>query len=266
MKLRFGTARNGWLPAELEANAGRFAFDISYLPNDFLLELIEALTGLLRGAGEWRACLPQEPVEVEWRFFRIQDGCVFSLVEFPGSERTKGSGAKIFEFSGYPLEIVLPIWRGIRELRGRKFKEGFGTHWRHHWAHPFPDQALDALTAAIEDAGEESRGEKPLPEKPPSGSTGMMEVMNLLDPKRRRTPDSGHASTNEPMQSRDPCTDEAESEIGDRKARGEANGWPQEDRRTRHWRTVARSRFCGSTCWKEDGGYRRLTCCGKTVR
>lgn len=157
MKLRFGTAKNGWLPAELEADAGRFAFDISYLPNDFLLELVEALTGLLRGAGEWRACLPQEPVEVEWRFFRIQDGCVFSLVEFPGSGRTKGSGTKIFEFSGYPLDIVLPIWRGIRELRGRKFKEGFGTHWRHHWAHPFPDQALDALTAAIAAAREESK-------------------------------------------------------------------------------------------------------------
>lgn len=32
------------------------------------------------------------------------------------------------------------------------------------------------------------------------------------------------------MQSKDPCTDEAESEIGDLKARGEANGWTQADR------------------------------------
>ena len=149
MKLRFGTAKNGWLPAELEADGERFAFDISYLPNDFLLELVEALIKVLREPGEWKACLSQEPVEVEWRFYRIQDGVVFSLVEYPGSSRTKGTETTIFEASGYPIEIVLPLWRGLRELRGRKFKESFATHWRQHWSHPFPDQALDKLSEAI---------------------------------------------------------------------------------------------------------------------
>jgi|GEM_PF-1542222 len=160
MKLRFGTARNGWLPAELEADEERLAFDISYLPNDFLLELVEALINLLREPGEWRACLPQEPVEVEWRFYRIQDGAVFTLVEYPGSSRTKGTGTKVFEASGYPLEIALPLWRGLRELRGRKFKESFGTHWRQHWAHPFPDQALDTLSEAIANAKEQTEAQQ----------------------------------------------------------------------------------------------------------
>jgi hypothetical protein len=155
MKLRFGTAKNGWLPAELEAGDEKFAFDISYVPNDFLLELVEALIKLLRGPGDWRACLPQEPVEVEWRFYRIQDGAVFFLVEYPGSSRAKGTGTKVFESCGDPLEIALPLWRGFRELRGRKFKESFGTHWRQNWVHPFPDQAIDALSDMIAKAKEQ---------------------------------------------------------------------------------------------------------------
>ena len=160
MKLRFGTAKNGWLPAEFEAEGEEFAFDISYLPNDFLLELVEALTKVLREPGEWKACLPQEPVEVEWRFYRIQDGVVFSLVEYPGLSRAKGTGTTILEASGYPLEIALPLWRGLRELRGRKLKEGFVTHWRQNWAHPFPDKALDTLSEAIANAKEETKAQQ----------------------------------------------------------------------------------------------------------
>lgn len=149
MKLMFGRARHGWLPAELEADDVLLQFDISYLPNDFLLELIEALRFVLCQPGEWLAILSQEPVETEWRFYRIQDAVVFSLVEFPDSKRLKGTGTKLLERTGYPLEIVLPLWRGLRELAGRKFKEGFSTHWTHHWAHPFPLGSLDALSEAV---------------------------------------------------------------------------------------------------------------------
>ncbi|YCM45564.1 hypothetical protein V2O64_05980 [Verrucomicrobiaceae bacterium 227] len=149
MKLRFGTVKNGWLSAELKSDAGQFGFNISYIPNDFHLELVEALVMMLRASGEWRACSPQEPVEVEWRFCRIQDGGVFTLVEYPGSKRTKGTGKKIYEMTGSPLEIALPLWRGLRELRGRKFKESFATHWRQNWGHAFPDQALDLLSVAV---------------------------------------------------------------------------------------------------------------------
>lgn len=159
MKLRFETAKNGWLPAKLEAEGEEFAFDISYLPNDFLIELIEALLHLLKEPGEWLACLPQEPTAVEWRFYRIQDAAVFSLVQFPGSERQKGTGKKIFEMTGTPLEIVLPLWRGLCELHGRRPKEGFSTHWTQHWAHPFPERSLDALSAAIANVKEQTKSQ-----------------------------------------------------------------------------------------------------------
>lgn len=149
MKLMFGRAKHGWLPAELEADDVLLQFDISYLPNDFLLELTEALRFVLHQPGERFAILSQEPVETEWRFYRIQDAVVFSLVEFPDSSRLKGTGKKLLERTGYPLEIVLPLWRGLRELAGRKFKEGFSTHWTHHWAHPFPSESLDALSEAV---------------------------------------------------------------------------------------------------------------------
>lgn len=152
MKLKFGTAKNGWLPAELEADGDHFAFDVSYIPNDFLLELVEALHHILKESGEWFACLSQEPVEVEWRFYRIQDGVVFTLVEHPDSKRNKGTGTTMLEMTGSPLEIALPLWRGLRELAGRKIKEGFNTHWTQNWAHPFPERALDTLSEKIDNA------------------------------------------------------------------------------------------------------------------
>jgi len=135
----------------------RLQFDISYLPNDFLLELTEALHFILRQPGERLAILSEEPVETEWRFFRIQDAVVFSLVEYPDSKRLKGKGKKLFEQTGFPLDIVLPLWRGLRELAGRKIKEGFWTHWTHHWAHPFPLESLEALSEAISIARVEAK-------------------------------------------------------------------------------------------------------------
>jgi hypothetical protein len=51
MKLRFGKARHGWLPATLEVDGDVLAFDVSYLPHDFIAELVAALAGVLDGPG-----------------------------------------------------------------------------------------------------------------------------------------------------------------------------------------------------------------------
>jgi len=40
MKLRFGRARHGWLPTTLELDEDTLSFDVSYLPYDFVGELV----------------------------------------------------------------------------------------------------------------------------------------------------------------------------------------------------------------------------------
>jgi hypothetical protein len=129
----------------LEVDGATIEQAVSYMPNDFLLELTEALLHVLRGPGEWVACMNQEPGEIEWRFFRVQDGVVLSLVAFPDQKRIKGTGEKIFECSGYPLDIVLPLWRGLSELSTRHKEE----HFRKHWCHPFPESEICRLSDAV---------------------------------------------------------------------------------------------------------------------
>src|SRR5688500_18615704 len=69
MRLQFGKADHGWLPMTLELDGGEMlAFDLSYLPYDFIGELVAALSGVLDGPGEYAARMCEEPTEHEWRF------------------------------------------------------------------------------------------------------------------------------------------------------------------------------------------------------
>jgi hypothetical protein len=145
MKLRFGKAHHGWLMAVLEVDGEELAFDVSYLPYDFLGELVAALSGVLEGPGEYVARLCEEPAEHDWRFRSFdRTAVVFEVVSYPGQRG--GKGEVVTRQWGTPLEIVLPLWRGLRELSSRTHAERF----RANWSQPFPSDALDRLTARIE--------------------------------------------------------------------------------------------------------------------
>lgn len=150
MKVQFGTAKNGWLPCRIRTESQEYEIDISYMPNDFMLELTNSLHGALSSKGTSTATSPSEPIEHEWIFYRIQDSVVFTLKEYPGSSREKGIGRDVFQHSGSTLDVILPFWRALKELSGRKRKEGFHTHWTQHWAHPFPTKSLEDLSEKLE--------------------------------------------------------------------------------------------------------------------
>lgn len=147
MKLRFGKARHGWLPATLELDDGPLAFDISYIPYDFVAELVAALSGVLDGPGEYVARICEEPVEHDWRFRSCDESSLmFEVVTYGYGRGRKGEvSAKV---SGTPLEVLLPLWRGLRELASRASAEGY----RKNWSAPFPSDALDRLTERVEQA------------------------------------------------------------------------------------------------------------------
>jgi hypothetical protein len=149
MKLTFGKADHGWLPAtlDLEDGSGAFAFDVSYLPYDFLGELVAALSGVLDGPGEYVARMCEEPAEHDWRFRAFDRSAVtFEVVTY--RDGRGGKGEVEGQAWGTPLDIVLPLWRGLRELESRAQAERF----RSHWNGPFPSDALGRLTARIEHA------------------------------------------------------------------------------------------------------------------
>jgi hypothetical protein len=148
MKLQFGKADHGWLPATLELDDGPLLFDVSYLPYDFVGELIDALSGVLGAPGEYVARICEEPAEHDWRFRSFdRSAVVFQVVTY--RDGRGGRGEVEAELWGPPLDIVLPFWRGLRELAGRARAEGF----RSHWSGPFPFDALDRLTERVEHAG-----------------------------------------------------------------------------------------------------------------
>lgn len=146
MKLRFGKARHGWLLTTLEVDDdGALAFDVSHIPYDFVGELVAALSCVLDGPGEYVARICEEPAEHDWRF-RSFDGSavVFEVVTYADGRGKKGE--VVAKAWGTPLEIVLPLWRGLRELSGRASVEGY----RKNWSAPFPSDALDRLTERLE--------------------------------------------------------------------------------------------------------------------
>lgn len=148
IRLQFGRARNGWLPATLDLDdRGTLAFDVSYLPNDFVGELVAALLGVLGGPGEHVARLCEEPAEHEWRFRSFDPSAVvFQVVTY--RDGRGGRGEVEAENWGAPLDVVLPLWEGLCELGERARKENY----RANWSAPFPFEALDRLTERVEHA------------------------------------------------------------------------------------------------------------------
>lgn len=148
MKLRFGKARNGWLPTTLELDDGVLAFDVSYLPHDFVGELVAALAGVLGGPGEYVARICEEPAEHDWRFRSFDPSAVvFEVVSY--RDGRGGRGEVVARAWGAPLDVVLPFWRGLRELSERAQAERF----RANWSAPFPFDALERLSERVEGAG-----------------------------------------------------------------------------------------------------------------
>jgi hypothetical protein len=148
MRLQFGKAHHGWLPMTLELDGGEtLAFAQSSLPYDVIGELVAALSGVLEGPGEHAARMCEEPTEHEWRF-RAFDTSAATFEVVTWSDGRGGKGEVVARAWGSPIEIVLPLWRGLRELAGRARAEG----WRSHWSTPFPFDALDRLTERVEQA------------------------------------------------------------------------------------------------------------------
>jgi hypothetical protein len=103
---------------------------------------------VLHGPGEYVARICEEPTEHDWRFRSFDPSAVvFEVVTYRDGRGGRGEAAA--RTWGAPLDVVLPFWRGLRELSSRAGAERF----RANWSAPFPFDALDRLSERIERAG-----------------------------------------------------------------------------------------------------------------
>jgi hypothetical protein len=144
IKITFGIAHAGWLPVAVVAEGRQFDFSVSYTPNDFLSELVGALSGTLTCDGTYVATINEEPVVSNWTFRRASDTVGFSIVTYPGWN-ARSRSRKLLEQSGKPSAIVLPFWRALRELELRQEAQ----HFEAQWLWPFPLVELEKLTAHV---------------------------------------------------------------------------------------------------------------------
>ncbi len=138
MKLKFGEPHHGWLPVKIEFEDCAYEFEASDVPVDPLERLIDALC----------VALAFREREVWWHL--EPDGYYFNIafandvysvtLSYAKGSKTKNKKHLCACKGSFP-DIVLPIWRALREFYSHKYTE---PHWPSE-----PTIEMQALTDQI---------------------------------------------------------------------------------------------------------------------
>jgi hypothetical protein len=142
---------------------GEFVCRASQIPNDFLDELVTALTGILQRKLSTVAAAHGEPNTFEFRFYRrpFTQEIRFELVGFPGfAARDPARGDPVLALGPNGDAVCRAFWFGLRELQLRISAEAYQAEMEF----PFPTPGLDELSELL--GGEIASG--------PTGSLGDM--------------------------------------------------------------------------------------------
>lgn len=136
-RLSFGfeSPHAGWLALYVRAGETEISLDVSYVPNDFLEELIAAVASVISIDGSFSAMAYEEPEQAFVVLTRRDRAVVLSVQRHLDSE-------PIFTFSGTVASVVLPIWRGLRRLQA---DPDIGE-----WRRRFPTERMIQLTEAVD--------------------------------------------------------------------------------------------------------------------
>jgi hypothetical protein len=112
----------------------------SYSPSDAIAELAEAIDAVVSHAVERHVILHLEPVEVELRFMREEDGLVsVRAVEHPNRARD-APGHTLFSVAIPFQSLGKAVWRALRVLSTLLPDEEYERAWRHEFPHRIVDQ------------------------------------------------------------------------------------------------------------------------------
>lgn len=133
--ISFQSPRAGWLPLQITSGDIVVNAEVSYTPNDFLEELVNAALGVAEYEGSFTARIHEEPEEQIVRLARHED-TVTVTVERPNHAEA------LLSFQGPAASVVVPIWRALRRLES---DEHIGE-----WRRDFPVAQMRSLGEAVE--------------------------------------------------------------------------------------------------------------------
>lgn len=144
LKLRFTEVKSGWMNVSLTSAEQSLSFAPCYTPYDSISELVNALYDLLSWSdSESIARWNEEPDEYAFVFVKTEDNAEFTVYEI--TERVSGRVREmVFQISGSPLQIALPMWRALRDLETNP-----NHNYEAEWRRSFPSQEMAALTEKI---------------------------------------------------------------------------------------------------------------------
>jgi hypothetical protein len=144
LKVNLTTPNAGWMELVAVTQEAEVRVLASYTPNDFLSELVGALSLALQGASG-SAVANGEPDIFEFAFEPKQDRAVsLKVMEYPGGRRTRQERIAL-TMQGSATEIVLPFWRALRSLQGRISPEDYAKAMQR----TFPTSSLQRLSALL---------------------------------------------------------------------------------------------------------------------
>lgn len=142
LKAKFSKPSDGWITFDLATSEAAHCFRVSYVPNDFLSELLSALILVVNGV-EGKALANLEPTLVEFNFAPTEHGeVVFRVVE-NGDQKTVSQ--ILLVHSGTMASVVLPLWRAVRKLQSEISLEEYRVAMRRE----FPVEKLNKLSELL---------------------------------------------------------------------------------------------------------------------
>jgi hypothetical protein len=138
--------QSGWMSMSLKAGEEGFVMASSYQPYDSLRDLVEGLCALLKGSTDINIRWNCEPEEFDFRMrAHERDEVQCEVIRYPNHRRQPHASQIVFSLRSSKLDICLPFWRALRDLRRRISTDEFESNWRRE----FPHHELQQLTKLI---------------------------------------------------------------------------------------------------------------------
>ncbi len=140
--IRFGPARNGWLPVTIHTANQHLAFEASFTPDDSLAQLIDALLMVLASDGTAAVTWNSEPVEYRFTLEAVADVAKLTITAFADHRREAQEGKDVLTVQTDRQVLVRSFWRSLRRLQTQ---DDFAQQWHR----PFPHAALAQLSTTL---------------------------------------------------------------------------------------------------------------------
>ena len=152
LKVSLESPQSGWMSLGLSDGEQNLAFVAAHKPYDSVRDLIEGLSALLAGAGDVTVKWNAEPEGYDLHLSCDGVQVELEVVRYP-DRRPARAGRSVFTARGAALDVILPIWRALRDLRRRVSDDEFAKNWRRE----FPEAELRRLTKLVRAARRERR-------------------------------------------------------------------------------------------------------------